>query len=247
MIDLELLFAYNRKYVFIWDNLELNMRDRQKLSEKQRNILRFIETYIDTHGFPPTIRQIGEATGIASTSVVNYNLNKLVAAGYLSRSARSSRGIRLVKSARKSSPQPVVSANQVVRVPMMGQIVAGQPIPVFDDITPNEHDAIELTPVMLRGSDPSEVFALRVKGDSMIDAMISDGDIVIFRKQIVANNGDMVAVWLDERGETTLKYFYNEGERIRLQPAHPTMSPIYVNAAHCQVQGRVLSVIRPSV
>jgi repressor LexA len=92
--------------------------------------------------------------------------------------------------------------------------------------------------------DPSEVFALRVKGDSMIDAMIDEGDIVIFRKQDTAQNGDMVAVWLDERGETTLKRFYHEGERVRLQPAHPTMQPIYVSPDHCHVQGRVLSVVR---
>lgn len=222
------------------------MRDRQKLSEKQRNILRFIETYIDTHGFPPTIRQIGEATGIASTSVVNYNLNKLVTAGYLARSARSSRGLRLVKNGKKGSVQPVTSSTSVVRVPMAGNIVAGQPIPVFNDQA-ETGDAVEVAPMLLRGIDSAEVFALRVRGDSMIDAMISDGDIVIFRKQETANNGDMVAVWLDERGETTLKYFYKEGEKVRLQPAHPTMDAIYVSAAHCQVQGRVLSVIRPTV
>ncbi len=222
------------------------MRDRQKLSEKQRNILRFIETYIDTHGFPPTIRQIGEATGIASTSVVNYNLNKLVTAGYLARSARSSRGLRLVKNGKKGTVQPVFSAAQVIRVPMAGSIVAGQPIPVFND-SQESGDAVEVAPMLLRGVEPAEVFALKVRGDSMIDAMISDGDIVIFRKQATANNGDMVAVWLDERGETTLKYFYNEGERVRLQPAHPTMDAIYVSAMHCQVQGRVLSVIRPTV
>lgn len=222
------------------------MRDRLKLSEKQRNILRFIETHIDTHGFPPTIRQIGEATGIASTSVVNYNLNKLVVAGYLARSARSSRGLRLVKNGKKGVVQPVSNALQVLRVPMVGNIVAGQPIPVFNDQA-DAGDAVEVAPMLLRGVEPSEVFALRVRGDSMIDAMISDGDIVIFRKQSTANNGDMVAVWLDERSETTLKYFYKEGERVRLQPAHPTMEAIWVSAAHCSVQGRVLSVIRPLV
>ncbi len=222
------------------------MRDRLKLSEKQRNILRFIEVHIDTHGFPPTIRQIGEATGINSTSVVNYNLNKLVTAGYLERSARSSRGLRLVKNSKKGVIQPVLSSMQVVRVPMAGQIVAGLPLPSFTD-TQDVGDAVEVAPMLLRGVDASEVFALRVKGDSMIDAMISDGDIVIFRKQAFANNGDMVAVWLDERSETTLKYFYNEGEKVRLQPAHPTMDAIYVSAAHCQIQGRVLSVIRPTV
>ena len=99
------------------------MRDRQKLSEKQRNILRFIETYIDTHGFPPTIRQIGEATGIASTSVVNYNLNKLVTAGYLARSERSSRGLRLVKNGKKGTVQPVFSAGASLRINLFGALI----------------------------------------------------------------------------------------------------------------------------
>ncbi len=97
---------------------------------------------------------------------------------------------------------------------------------------------------LLQGVDPAEVYALRVKGDSMMDAMIAEGDVVLFRKQQTANNGDMVAVWLDERGETTLKRFYDEGTRIRLQPEHPTMKPIYVDPNHVHVQGKVLSVIR---
>jgi repressor LexA len=222
------------------------MRDRNKLSERQRNILKYMETYLDTHGFPPTIREIGEATDIKSTSVVNYNLNKLVSAGYLSRSSRMSRGIRLVKSSKNKGVIGVQSSNHISRVPVAGQIVASEPVPIPEDMQyPDE--AIEVTTTMLNGADPAQVFALRVKGDSMIDAMIQDGDIVIFRQQTTANDGDMVAVWLDERGETTLKYFHPEGPRIRLQPAHPTMQPIYVNADHCQVQGRVLSVLRPSV
>ena len=95
------------------------MRDRSKLSERQRNILRFMETYLDSHGFPPTIREIGEATGINSTSVVNYNLNKLVDAGHLAREARASRGLRLVKNGRsKSNAQPIQAASQFVRVPL---------------------------------------------------------------------------------------------------------------------------------
>ena len=109
-------------------------------------------------------------------------------------------------------------------------------------------DMIEVTPSMLCGAPQSEVFALKVKGDSMIDAMISDGDIVIFRKQEEAQNGEMVAVWLPDRGETTLKYFFRESDtQVRLQPAHPTMDPIYVHPGNCQIQGRVLSVIRPRV
>lgn len=219
------------------------MRDKTKLSERQRGILKFMEVYLDNFGFPPTIREIGEATGIRSTSVVNYNLNKLVQAGYLARLNRKSRGIRLTAQAQTRSVQATIIP---LTVPLIGSIVAGQPLQIPDDVghSVDPENAIEVSPYLLGGTDAAEVFALRVKGDSMIDAMISDGDIVLFRQQPTANDGDMVAVWLDERGETTLKYFYQEGEKVRLQPAHPTMQPIYVNAAHCHVQGRVLSVIR---
>lgn len=224
------------------------MRDRNKLSERQRHILRFMETYLETNGFPPTIREIGEATSINSTSVVNYNLNKLVDAGYLSRASAKSRGLRLTDS-QKTLPKPVIipASNAFVRVPMVGQIVASAPVAVPDDVGYyyDEDDTIEVASWLLGTADASETFALRVKGDSMIDAMIADGDIVVFKKQIYAENGDMVAVWLPERGETTLKRFFREGPRIRLQPEHPTMAPIYVDADQCQIQGRVLSVIRP--
>ncbi len=221
------------------------MRERNKLSERQRGILRFMETYLDMQGFPPTIREIGEATGINSTSVVNYNLNKLVEAGLLQRASAKSRGIRLTSTA-KSLPKAVIAARTTARVPLVGQIVASAPVAVPDDVGYyyDEDDMLEVSLAMLGGFDAAEVFALRVKGDSMIDAMIGDGDIVLFRKQNYAENGDMVAVWLDERGETTLKRFYHEGDRIRLQPEHPTMKAIYVDPMHCLIQGRVLSVIR---
>jgi repressor LexA len=224
------------------------MRDRSKLSERQRNILRYMETYLKDHGFPPTIREIGEATGINSTSVVNYNLNKLVEAGHLAREARASRGLRLVKNGRGNT-QAVQPAIQLVRVPLVGQIVASAPVPIPEEMDRTySDDPVEVPPSMLHGAPQSEVFALKVKGDSMIDAMISNGDIVIFKKQQIANNGDMVAVWLPDRSETTLKYFYRESDtRVRLQPAHPTMEPIIVHPAECQIQGRVLSVIRPTV
>lgn len=218
------------------------MREKNKLSERQRGILKFMEHYVENFGFPPTIREIGEATNIKSTSVVNYNLNKLVQSGHLARLNRKSRGIRLTSQIPVSVREP--NANK--RVYLLGEIVAGQPIAIPEDIGhhPDPESAMDVPPALLGGLDPAEVFALRVKGDSMIDAMIQDGDIVLFRKQQTAQNGDMVAVWLDERGETTLKYFFREGERVRLQPAHPTMQPIMVSAAHCRVQGRVLSVIR---
>lgn len=223
------------------------MKDFNKLSERQRNILRYMDQYMDDNGFPPTIRQIGEATGINSTSVVNYNLNKLVQAGYLSRSSHVARGLRLVgdipgDGKKKNSRMAIHAALAGVQVPLYGNIYASEPVPVPEDIYPD--DNVEVTESLLSGVDPSEAYALRVKGDSMIDAMIREGDIVILRSQQTANNGDMVAVWLEDRSETTLKYFFNEGSRIRLQPAHPHMQPIYVDPATCRIRGKVLSIIR---
>ncbi len=220
------------------------MKDFEKLSERQRNILRFMERYINDNGFPPTIRDIGAATGIDSTSVVNYNLNKLVKAGFLERVAAKSRGMRLVRPLPGSQQTPIRPTAEVVQVPMVGRIAAGQPVNVPDNLYADMENPVELPASMLAGVNLGEVYALTVKGDSMIDAMIRDGDIIIMRHTSTAHNGDMVAVWLDEREETTLKYFYDEGERIRLQPAHPTMDPIYVDARQCHIQGRVLSVIR---
>lgn len=223
-----------------------DVKDFNKLSERQQNILRFMYGYVENKGFPPTIREIGEATGINSTSVVNYNLNKLVDAGYLEREKKFSRGLRLVGHIPGTSEKKVRASDIIERIPMIGKIAAGLPLEVPEDIAHNidDDDMLDIPPFLLGGVDASEVFALEVEGDSMIDAMISDGDIVLLRHTQVAKNGDMVAVWLPDRGETTLKYFYNEGSRIRLKPAHPTMDDIYVDARNCEIRGKVLSVIR---
>ncbi|RMG72082.1 MAG: transcriptional repressor LexA [Chloroflexi bacterium] len=220
------------------------MKDKSfdQLSDRQKNILRFIDRYLAENGFPPTIREVGEATKIDSTSVVNYNLNKLADAGFIERTAAKSRGLRLLKPIPGARHRKVKATGEVFKIPHVGQIVAGEPINV--DAYEDEEKAVEIPVSFLRGIDPQDVFALTVQGDSMIDAMIQDGDTVVLRRVEKANNGEMVAVWLTDREETTLKYFYNEGDRIRLQPAHPTMQPIYVDARHCQIQGKVLSVMR---
>lgn len=222
------------------------VKDFKKLSERQRNILNFMYDYMEDKGFPPTIREIGEATDINSTSVVNYNLNKLVNAGYIDRSDKVSRGLRLVAKIPGKSERKVRASDVVERVPMIGKIAAGLPIEVPEDIghSFDDDDMLDIPPFLLGGVDATQVFALEVEGDSMIDAMISEGDIVLLRSTQTAKNGDMVAVWLPDRGETTLKYFYNEGAKIRLQPAHPTMDDIYVDARNCEIRGKVLSVIR---
>lgn len=228
------------------------MKPFDELSARQRRILRFIDEYAAENSYPPTIREIGEATETNSTSVVNYNLNKLVEEGYLEREQRVSRGVRLVARIPNSKSYHIFQGSGVKRakgdstVPLIGDIAAGEPLPVPEDIGQyvDEDDLIDVTDMLLNGLDASEVFALRVKGDSMIDAMISDGDIVLIHRQPLVGNGEMAAVWLADRSETTLKFFYLEGNRVRLQPAHPYMDPIYVETRDCQVQGKVLSVIR---
>jgi repressor LexA len=204
------------------------------LSDRQKAILKFIERFMNEKGYPPTIREIGEAVKIDSTSVVNYNLNKLVKEGFIIRSKEVSRGIRLVSENENDF--------DVVGIKMAGKIVAGLPTPHPD--TEFEEEPLAIPREFIGNNDPSQVYALRVSGYSMIDAMINDGDTVILKQQEVARNGDMVAAWLTDRGETTLKYFYDEGERVRLQPANPEMKPIYVPKDKVQIQGKVLAVLR---
>jgi repressor LexA len=212
-----------------------------KLSDRQKRMLEFIQRFSGENGYPPSIREIGEAADISSTSVVNYNLNRLVEEGYLTRDQNVSRGLRLTEKLGRAAER----LNNVVRVPLVGRIFASEPVllPGTDSPVFGTDEAIELT----RGLLPSEngLFALQVKGDSMIDAMVSDGDIVVMTKAEEWRNGDMVAVWLRDREETTLKHIFREGARVRLQPANPTMQPIYVeNPENLEVQGKVMLVVR---
>jgi repressor LexA len=212
-----------------------------KLSDRQKRMLEFIQRFSGENGYPPSIREIGEAADISSTSVVNYNLNRLVEEGYLTRDQNVSRGLRLTDKLGRAAER----LNNVVRVPLVGRIFASEPVllPGTDSPVFGTDEAIELT----RGLLPSEngLFALQVKGDSMIDAMVSDGDIVVMTKAEEWRNGDMVAVWLRDREETTLKHIFREGARVRLQPANPTMQPIYVeNPENLEVQGKVMLVVR---
>ena len=221
------------------------LKQFNQLSERQRNILRFMDRYMQRQGYPPTIREIGEATNINSTSVVNYNLNKLVDAGYLERSDRVSRGLRIIADI-PGTTRSVREPSRPTMVPLIGHIVASEPVEVPDESGHfyDEDDMIDVPPVLLDGTDAADAYALTVRGNSMVDAMIREGDIVIMRPATTAENGDMVAVWLPEKSQTTLKYFYNEGKKIRLQPAHPTMDPIFIDPSNCEIRGKVLSVLR---
>jgi repressor LexA len=215
----------------------------KELSPRQKQILRFIETFYTTRGYPPTIREIqgqlkpASSGKPVSTSVVDYNLNILEERNHIRRNRHISRGIELVNL-------PGNGANNRVAIPVLGQIAAGTPIEVPDDLVEGEFaENIEIS-IDLLPQRTDNLFALRVKGKSMIDALVDDGDLVVLRRQETAENGEAVAVWLKEERETTLKLIYREGPRIRLQPANSTMDPIYTRADNVEIKGRLVSVHR---
>lgn len=206
------------------------------LSRRQQSILRFIERFLDENDYPPTIRDIQTELGISSTSVVDYNLKALEARGLIRRNSKISRGIELVNRG--------YARRNVVAIPVIGQIAAGLPIPVPGDLEGSDAaETVELGADLVP-SGGRGLFALRVKGHSMVDALINDGDVVVLRHQETCENGETVAVWLKEQKETTLKRFYLEGDKVRLQPANVTMDPIFTPADNVAVQGRLVTVVR---
>ena len=214
------------------------MPRRKKLSPRQERILEFIKDFIEANEMPPTVRDIQMACSISSTSVVDYNLKQLEEAGYINRRKEVARGIELLDN----EGQPVSNAP---RVQIVGAIAAGQPIPVFsteDSAASEEFDTVEISPDLPRRH--GKLFALTVNGTSMIDALIDDGDVVVIKPAQEASNGEMVVAWLKEEEEATLKKFYREGDRVRLQPANSAMTPIYCPAENVEVRGKVVTVLR---
>jgi repressor LexA len=201
------------------------------LSDKQARILDFINRFQRDRDYPPTVRDIQRGCQISSTSVVEYNLRVLEREGYFERDREVSRGIKL-------------HGRRPVRVPIIGHIAAGEPIPVPTPDTWNmeETESLDVTEELTRGKEG--LYALKVKGTSMIDALIGDGDLVLMQQVATAENGEMVAVWLKGEREATLKRFYLESERVRLQPANEEMAPIYADPENVAIQGKVIGVIR---
>ncbi len=207
-----------------------------QLSNKQQRMLEFIEQFIDdNNGLPPTVREIQVALSISSTSVVDYNLAALESKGYITRTEGKSRAMSLKNRSKGARTE---------EVPLLGVIAAGLPIPDRKDTTPE--DMVEIPPFMLGHRRNSEVFALKVKGNSMVDALIADGDIVLIRPQETAETGEVVAVWLERERETTLKKWYPDPAKnqVRLQPANTTMEPIFTELSNARVMGRLVGVIR---
>ena len=211
---------------------------KRALPPRRQQILDFIQSFIDDNGIPPTVRDIQKSCDISSTSVVDYNLHKLREARYLNRRPDVARGIELLDE----SGQPV---SGIPKVQIVGAIAAGAPIPVFsteDAASSAEFDTIEVSPDLPRRY--GKLYGLVVKGTSMIDALIDDGDVVIVKPNREAANGDLVVAWLKAEEEATLKKFFLEGDQVRLQPANSQMEPIYCAADNVEVHGKVVAVIR---
>jgi repressor LexA len=205
-------------------------RDRD-LTDRQRQVLDFIKAEIRRRGFPPTVRDIGDAVGLSSSSTVHAHLAALEAKGLIRRDPSKPRAVEVLD--REIPPAPRAEMLNVVELPVIGAVAAGTPILA----TENVESTIHLPTEVVRDDS---TFVLRVKGDSMVDAGIFDGDYVVVRQQPDAVNGDIVVAMLDD--EATVKRFFREPDRIRLQPENAAMDPIY--ARDVQVLGKVVAVFR---
>ncbi|HWB21950.1 MAG TPA: transcriptional repressor LexA [Gaiellaceae bacterium] len=203
------------------------------LTDRQQQIWNYLVTYVDRHGYPPTVREIGEEVGLASPSTVHAHLANLERAGLLRRDPTKPRALELIGREREE-PAPVVSLDSV-RLPLVGQIAAGAPLLAEQNVED----------YMTMPSSTKGDFMLRVKGDSMVEAGILDGDLVIVRSAQDARNGEIVVALVgddESADEATVKTFYRENNRIRLQPENAALEPIY--ADYVQVIGCVVGVFR---
>jgi len=203
-----------------------------KMSNRQQAILEFIKTQVREKGYPPSVREIGEAVGLASSSTVHGHLDRLEKKGLIRRDPTKPRAIEILDDSDSTPPRELTSP--VRHVPLVGKVTAGQPITATENI--EEYFPL---PAHMVGDQP--VFMLSVSGDSMIEAGIHDGDYVIVRQQQTANNGDIV-VAMTEDNEATVKTFYKERDHIRLQPENSAMEPIRLK--NVTILGKVIGLIR---
>lgn len=203
------------------------------ISSRQKAILDFIISELKNRGSSPSIHEISEHIGVTSTSTVHYHLAELEKKGQIFRDSKKSRSIRPAKWKFKTAAPE--DAADVVEVPVIGEIAAGSPIFAYEYY----HETIKIARSLISNS---EAFILKVKGESMIEDLIDDGDMVLVKKQNYASNGDIIVALVDE-DKATLKRFYLENGRFKLQPANKKLAPFYVD--HLTILGRVISVIRP--
>jgi len=214
-------------------------------SDKPERILAFLREYFAHYHYPPSVRDIVEGCQLSSTSVADYNLKILEREGHIRRDRERARTISLTEPVQRIDATQVESGAASVTVPLMGSIAAGTRSLVPDGVDAKHAESkITVTADMLAGRDPERVFALTVRGNSMIDALIADNDTVILEEAQNIPNGQMAAVWLREENICTLKRLYYEQGQVRLQPENPTMSPIITDESNMQIQGRVVSIIR---
>lgn len=217
------------------------MPERDKLTDRQQQVLDFIQAKIQRDGYPPTIREIGDQLGIRSTNGVNDHLKALSKKGYLQRTEAKSRACVPTsgRDAFRGDVVPVEELDDFVDIPVLGKIAAGQPILALEQ----QEDSVRIDRVFLGKN--RDVFGLRVVGESMIEDGIHDGDFIFVRKQRTAARGAIVVALIDD--EATVKRYYPEGDRIRFQPSNSTMQPIYVMASDfrdTQILGVVVGVYR---
>lgn len=200
----------------------------EALTERQRQILQFIKDEIRTKGYPPSVREIGEALGLSSSSTVHGHMTRLEEKGYIRRDPTKPRAIEVLDGS-------TTQLRRIIAVPVVGRVTAGQPILAQENI--EEHFPL---PADFVRADESELFFLTVQGDSMVEAGILDGDLVLVKRQQHANNGDIVVALIED--EATVKRFFKEQDHIRLQPENRFMDPIIV--PDCQVLGKVVGLVR---
>jgi repressor LexA len=206
---------------------------KKDLTEKQQAVYDVLERAINEEDYIPSIHQLCELAGLSSVSTIHHHLKVLEEKGYIQRDAGRSRSIRLTQE--KADGNKYMTQEIFVSVPIIGEIAAGEPIFAYE----NYQDSVMLARDMIGAN---EAFILRVRGKSMIEDLIDDGDMVVVKKQETANNGDIVVALLPENNEATLKRFYKENNRFRLQPANSTMQPIYVKEV--KIQGKVIGLLR---
>ncbi len=200
----------------------------KEMTPRQRQILHFILQHIEMKGYPPTVREIGEAVNLSSSSTVHAHLRSLEESGLIKRDAVLTRAIKLLPGTERE-----VKPKRVMNIPVVGTVAAGKPLLAIEDYE-------ELYPVPHDFLAGAEGFMLRVKGDSMIDDGIREGDLVVVRRQSDAVNGETVVALIES--EATVKHFYRENGKVRLQPANSTMAPIICD--DCQIIGKVVGLVR---
>ena len=207
------------------------------LNKRERAILKFIEKQIKDKGYPPSVREIGKAVGLSSTATVHGYLAKLSKKGYIKKEDQKGRTLKVLKGGladnEKSSPKPIYNGRELVDVPVIGKITAGAPILAVENVT-------DTFPIPIDFVGNSESFMLTVRGESMIEAGILDGDYILVKRQNDARNGQIVVALIED--EATVKTFYKEKDHIRLQPENSTMDPIIV--PDCKILGIVGGVFR---